>query len=897
MKLPKTALSRWMVLSLLMGILGIVVVALSPFTKASTIQGNNTADWKFWRYENLKALDPWGDSDGDARDVVAVYMKEEADAIHFRIDLMDLRSDSSLNVYFAIDYKANGNTELAKGNQNFVSDIAWDLLFVLDDSSQQAVFDTAYVDHLEYLTHAAVENQLDFVEFSIRKTAFAGWDGKPFQVQAVVTRNDSTSISDKTAPVATNATTGRAKLILNFGNMLTSRSPGSISWYDGFAERAEERPGERRGYKYFLDALEKYELPLTIGDLQINNLPGIDYLRTADRLRDLANRGLLDGPCTGFYGHFMPWQPDDVDVLAIQLAQNYREAFGFPEHKVYLPYEATLTVGDLEVIRQAGYSAISAVDRYGYWFGWGDWGNPTEYKQWYETARKIHLVNGIKVFFPLQPFAWDPRWGTIDWGQYSEYKIYVGTDRGLHLWSRRILLDLALDPDQEKYYSIGTDLANTAWLFPDVVEWNSRWLACHPWIEFTTFSDLLERNWTPIDHGNLGLAPDQPLEQYFGEGDMHYNTYFWQFYYGGISDGHSPLIAKGDTIEALFDYVPYLRGGQRIPSGRKYGDDRTPGTIVYETLHNLRAAPDNSLTRLAWYAYFMSIAEQTFHAQFFYQSGEQWKPEDWGGKYLHAVAKDRANYVRQANKVVAAAHWADQAAKSVLSDTTQLLSQDLDLDGEEEYVIKNDKVFAVFENDGGRLGYAFAYEPSIGPVQLVAPAYQVHVSFDKLDYAEGEAPIFYMNETAFEDGTTYSQLVYAAELSGKNLTFTSPDGKIQKTFALEGTTIRAHYKTIGLPDVDIFFGLPANMANMIAKDWWDKIEKDSTSARVGWSATGGGYASVNLLDTHFNNMYSFLDSPAREEMQEREDASTYPMGHWYPFPIMRSPSSALGNSI
>ena len=66
----------------------------------------------------------------------------------------------------------------------------------------------------------------------------------------------------------------------------------------------------------------------------------------------------------------------------------------------------------------------------------------------------------------------------------------------------------------------------------------SRWMASHPWIEVTTLSDLLKRNWTPIDHGDLGLAPDQPLERYPGEGDMHYNTYFWQFYYGGISDGH-----------------------------------------------------------------------------------------------------------------------------------------------------------------------------------------------------------------------------------------------------------------------------------------------------------------------------------------------------------------------
>jgi hypothetical protein len=882
MKLPKTALSRWMVLSLLMGALGISVLAFHPRSVVSTSQAYGTTDWKFWRYANLKSLDPWGDSNGDTRDVVAVYMKEESDTIHFRIDLMDLRSDSSQNVYFAIDYKAGGNTKLVKGNQSFVSDIAWDLLFVLYDSSNQVVFDTSYVDHPEYFTHAAIENQLDFVEFSIRKTAFAGWDGNPFQVQAIVTKNNSTLISDKTVPVSTDATTGRAKLVLLYGNFWAGRGSSGISWYDGFFFHSDQRPGERRGAKYLLDALEKYELPLTTRDLRVDVLPANDFLRINDRLRDLANRGLYDALDHTSYGYFMPWQPHDVDVLAIRSVRDYRTAFSLPRSEIFYPYESMLTAGDLEAIKQAGYPAILGHDRYGYWFGFPEAGDPVKEKQWHESMRKIHIINGLKVFFAFQGFAWDPRWGELIWP--SEYEMYTGTDQGLYLWWRRILMDMAIDPDQEKYMTLGTDLGLTSWLFQDVAEWNAHWLASHPWIEITTFSNLLKRNWTPMDHGDLGLAPDQPLEQYQAEGDIHYNTYFWQLYYGGISDGHSPLIAKGDTIEGYFDYVPYLRGGRRIPSGRKLGDDKTPGTIVYETLHNLRAAPDNSLTRLAWLAYFMNIAEQTLHTQTLYKSGEQPK-DDLGGKYLHPAAKIRANHLGQVNKIVAGAQWADEAAKGTLPDSAQLLIQDLDLDGEDEYVMKNKKVFTIFENDAGRLEYAFAYDPSVGPVQLVAPIYQLALDWD-YDFEEGELPQTSppLPESAFAEWDSLLYIVYEVALDDGRLTFISPDRRIRKTFTLEGNTISAHYSTSNLGDISITFALPVNMANMYSRNWWEKIVKVESPRAIGWRVTDGGYAVINLMDTQVGGTGSFLDSPAREEMKEREDLSTYPGGHWNFFP-------------
>ena len=64
------------------------------------------------------------------------------------------------------------------------------------------------------------EKEVDYVDFSIARVALAGWNGEPFTVQVIVTDNGDTQIADKTAPVSTDSTTGRAKVVLVFENML-----------------------------------------------------------------------------------------------------------------------------------------------------------------------------------------------------------------------------------------------------------------------------------------------------------------------------------------------------------------------------------------------------------------------------------------------------------------------------------------------------------------------------------------------------------------------------------------------------------------------------------------------------------------------------------------------------
>jgi hypothetical protein len=838
----------------------------------------------YWKYDDLKGLDLWGDSGSRDMDIVAIYEKEEPDFLAFRLDFLDLSTETTTPTHFALDFVSGGNTLVEPGNNAVIFDVAWDLMVSIS-GTHFTLYDSTFTEQPELLSDSQIDRQLDFVAFAVARDAFNAWDGGAFQMQAMATEPGNIVLLDKIAPVATDDIAGRAKLVLPFVNAFIGRDPSAVGWYDGFTLRPDDRPGERRGFRYLLDAVEEYEIPLTLVDLRLETLPANEHLRINERIRSLASREMLDPLTTSGYGHFMTWQPDDVDAKAIEITKGLRKGLELPVSSIYYPYQAMVTAGDIHVIQAAGFDAIFGYDQYRYWLGWiNDWSDPVSVKQDIESLRKVHVINGMSFVFETrinnyQGFDTDERWEEINWDEYNEYEQYAGTDRGLHLWWRRILHDMAMDPDQEQFFTIGTGIMLTPWLFPDVVDWNIRWLASHPWIEVTTFSSILDRNWAVIDHGDLGLAPNELLIQHPLDGDTHYNAYFPQHYYGGTSDGHSPIIPAGIEIEGYYDYVPYLRDGKLIPSGRIMGDDLTQGSIVHETLQNLRAAPDNPLTQLAWLSYLILIGEQTLH----------------NGPALCNCARIQANFLSHVNKIVYAANWAAEIMAGTLLPETQIVEQDLDLDGEYEYIMSNNMVLAIFENDGGRLEYAFAYNNKLGPVQLVSPGHQYIFLPDPslgLDYTNGEvaillawpdAPDGAFVEDVGEDGKN-EYAPYTASYDNDSLSFFLEDHLLAKTFSLEGDTIYAQYQ-IGSGEAIIHeFGLSVNMLGVFGKDWSETFDAIGLPGSLGWQMTSGGLALVNLEDTSFITKDSFSDSPARDEMREREDSSTYTSGHWYCFP-------------
>ena len=426
-------------------------------------------------------------------------------------------------------------------------------------------------------------------------------------------------------------------------NAFLGATPFNINLWDGYDLEPWLRPGVRRGLKYLIDAADKWNRKVSIIDLRIDRLAGTGFLGILDRLRALSSRNIVDLMMNMNYGHFMAWWPDDVDRNAIDLNKAKRQAFDLPESKIIYPYESIITVSDLEVLKDAGFTAMWGHDQYPYWAGWealDNWPNQEERLKAAKLTRKIHRFNGVDVMFnPLNEYLRDDRWEKPDWSIVSMYWISRGDDEGLHYWLRRAVLDIAVSSDQEQYFTFGTDLGLTEWMFQDVVDRNFKWLASHPWIEILHPDDVLSRGWQVVDHGTLDLQPEEMLSQYRRGMDGHYNAYITDHYYGGVSDGHTFIIPEGLVIESFYDYVPILRDGVEIPSGRIMGDDKTAGSIIYESLQNLRSLPNNEISDLAWLAFHHVLGEITFH----------------DAEKLHPTSKIRSNYVGHVNKIVAAA--------------------------------------------------------------------------------------------------------------------------------------------------------------------------------------------------------------------------------------------------
>jgi hypothetical protein len=682
-------------------------------------------------------------------------------------------------------------------------------------------------------------------------------------------------------------------------NAFANTSPADIGAYDGYWLSSFLQENKRGGLRYFLDAAEKYGVPVVISDLRLDRLSGNEFLGLMDRFRAMDEAGTLSMLSNMNYGHFMAWWPDVVDRNAIDLALKLKTSMNAPISEVFYPYEAILTPSDIEVIKNAGFKAVWGLDQYRYWFGMiPDNATPEEWTADLKSLRKIHRINDMDFFFDTRignygGLITDSRWGNPDWGAYSEAWLSEGSDGGLHSWLRRTLLDMARETDQEQFFTFGTDLGYSRWQYGDVADASFKWLASHPWIEVTTFDDIASRNWGVIDHGTLGLAEDELLIQFQREGDQHYNAYLPFFYYGGISNGHSPIIPEGVEIESLYDYVPILRDGLRIPSGRIMGDHKTPGSIIYETLKSLEAAPDNPITELAWLAFHHALGEITYH----------------NGAELSNSAKFQANYVGHINKVVAAAHWAEQAAAGLVSSVTLVTAEDLDLDGEDEYTMQNNHVFAVFENDGGRLEYAFAYDPANGPIQLVAPFNQHNFYVGSVEqYELGEAAISTLRgglDSAFSEnqstnGEGFEYAVMTATMTSSALKFQSGDGRISKEFTLAGDIVTANYSLDSIESITPIFAFVTNLRNTYGRDWDKDLQLiNLKDEEIGWQCSKGGYAAVITDDTWLLGSASFIESPAPAEMRQRDDAGSYPIGHGIPYPygLVRVSSENVGSDF
>ncbi|HEY8240167.1 MAG TPA: hypothetical protein VIH35_01910, partial [Kiritimatiellia bacterium] len=230
----------------------------------------------------------------------------------------------------------------------------------------------------------------------------------------------------------------------------------------------------------------------------------------------------------------------------------------------------------------------------------------------------------------------------------------------------------------------------------DAYDKNIRWIANHPWVQLVALDDIARQQidlggdgagdaWYVIDRGN---AATNKISHNYIQHAARGNADNW---YVGLTNEEESLQQK------VFE----IRPGTNV--NKAYGMLYFPGLIT-DTWAQVTAIADTNLAKLGRGAMHASGFETAFHSEdnndlTRYSIGTYVSPD--------ATYDALAGFSKQAQaqtRVAAIYRRVDSWAFTASSVTVvQATSEDVDLDGENEQLLFNDRLFAVFERIGGRM--------------------------------------------------------------------------------------------------------------------------------------------------------------------------------------------------
>jgi hypothetical protein len=426
----------------------------------------------------------------------------------------------------------------------------------------------------------------------------------------------------------------------------------------------------------------------------------------------------------------------------------------------------------------------------------------------YGYRHKVHRINGVYCFMI---------------NDREDQEKFGNWDGGMVMDSRYSLLQKALYGSSSEIVVVFDDWEALAGKSFDPVSGNSvpnnnpnqyhatiRWAANHPWIRISTLKDLLglalaNPSAFVIDHGT---RYDLPLETY--EYLMHSTEDSYDSWYYANHNGNPT--AEQD----FYALVPVISGpqgdyhtrgvgtgsdGPGLPGGRANGDMNSSGTLIHDTWATLQAAPAGRLRDLGIASFETMIYETAWHEEDNTNYANscygpwQYPDQTWDG--VNTWALRLSNHVRWAGVYAAAAAWADSVRSGLLRQAANPMAYaaDLDEDGENEYVLRDGRVFAVFERYGGRCVLACAWSQGRNDAEVLVGAPLTNPSAPGEEELTGSSANRCSGFKVMNGGTRADEAaaVTTANLMDPQLgipadgivragwTFTSPDGQLVKT--------------------------------------------------------------------------------------------------------------------
>ncbi|MCK4660206.1 MAG: hypothetical protein KAV82_11850 [Phycisphaerae bacterium] len=638
------------------------------------------------------------------------------------------------------------------------------------------------------------------------------------------------------------------------------------------------------------------------------------------RVADFVNNDQNDGRPGSLIGgvfaeHIMPYFEGDVNAKSIELFNELMlSAFGLTPDDVKIMHTPERVIRSqstslspldghtFEDIENSSYIAtyLDEVTHFHWWFDAAEtrWsGHAGSHDD--PSHHRIHKINGVYSFlindredqgkfgFEDNGMNLDVRYTLVDKAQGDPAQLTLVFDD----WEA--LAGKSFDPVQ----GVSTENDNQK-LYQQTI----RWAANHQWIEIVNLKDILDRAINPgnpqydsdwvIDHGysySLSLQTYEWLK-HASEDSYHYWYYNDNAGYTGNEQDFYELVPvlvgpQGDYHrrhpgsepwdDASANAQDQADGAVFLPSGKRHGDLNSPGTLMHDAWAAIASAPAGALRKLAEYAYTNLIYETGWHEEDYgatqhYRNttyGNPWPVPDptWDG--VNTWALRLQNHVRGAGVLAAAAQWADNVKNGLLGPQTTVAAFDLDQDGQDEYVMYNNRVYVCFEARGGRLIHGFAFDNASDDALQVLGAPVVNPS------SPGEEELAGSDAnrcSTFKDmNFTYVDAVCSVSMGADYIEFTSFDGVITKRITLPagGGTLQADYTNYTGGTHYVRVGASPNVEDLILHGR-DHLGVAGSATQYRVSNSAGGFVRV------FFGTASYNPTPADAGYENRNLALT-----------------------
>lgn len=533
------------------------------------------------------------------------------------------------------------------------------------------------------------------------------------------------------------------------------------------------------------------------------NKPWRDGPAFNTRLDQMGALGTVRFTGTTYGGHILPYFPTSYNVTNLADSDNALATIYHADPVVVSPPESVVEDQTYEDFKSANYffTIVEQTRHLEKWFG--------RTSALSNDGYRLNRIRGVKTF-AISDLA-------------TQFR-FQNTDNGLHSSLRELLNRKARSATQDQVVILGsgwTDFTSKA--SADAYDINVAWMASRPWIQITTPEAIAagevdsNRDGTPeawpfVERGTPALPLVSKDFVHYATQENYDNWYFGQ---SGREEG---LNGKIFNVRPA---VPLPGAFGQVGVSGLVNNAWTAGTSLAVAEPNL-----GFLTRNAFHA---SMWLTAFHDQptadlSKYSTGDYIYP-DTSNNNLAGFSKAAQSQFRWAVVYKRVSQWAASAA--TLANSSSSSAEDADLDGENEYLLFNDRVFAMFERIGGRMTCAFVRDLSSGRVLQVVGNPHSYSGFETEE--EGAVNVISgavgsYRTSGFKDwyfgSINYNNDLYVAAATTNGFTFTSSDGKIAKTITLaaRANALRASYALTG-PETTLYqrHGLNPHLQNLLFK--------------------------------------------------------------------------------